>query len=58
MAPYKFWSLTAPTGWFSLVQSSYKFGNKGTNYDQDPKNINSGWAMQVVTKRSKTALVK
>ena len=35
--PYQLWSLTAPTGRFILVQSSYKFGHMGTNYGQDPK---------------------
>ena len=37
--PYQLWSLTAPTGRFSLVQSSCKFGHMDTNYDQDPKNV-------------------
>ena len=48
--------LQRPTGSFSLVQSSDKFGHMGTNYDHDPKNI--VWAMQVVTKWSQTACVK
>ena len=36
-SPYQLLSLTAPTGRFSLVQSSYNFGHRGTNYDQDTK---------------------
>ena len=38
-SPYQLLSLTALTGRFSLVQSSYNFGHRGTNYDQDTKNI-------------------
>ena len=36
-------SLTAPSGRFLLVQSSYKFGHMGTNYDQDPKFFSKCW---------------
>ena len=45
---------------YGLVQFSYEFGHKGTNYDQDQENASkdSVWAMQVVIKWSKTACVK
>ena len=35
----KLLSLTAPTGRFGLVQSSYEFGHMGTQYVPDQKNV-------------------